>query len=162
MKEGDQEEPPIIPPRAALPAGVKNYVTVAGYEALLDEKAMLKKERRKLSEDDERERRRTIALIDGKLRLLNERLSTAVIIRIEDQPHDEVRFGATVVMELNGEKSAFSIVGVDEADIEQLKIPFTAPIVQPILGARVGENRTFTLQGKSMTIKILDINYFIY
>lgn len=37
VKEEDQEEAPIIPPRAALPNGVTNYVTPKGYQDLLDE-----------------------------------------------------------------------------------------------------------------------------
>jgi len=34
VKEEDQEEPPFVPPRASLPAGVENYVTEEGYKAL--------------------------------------------------------------------------------------------------------------------------------
>lgn len=38
VKEGDQEETPIIPPRAALPAGATNYVTPTGMELLQAER----------------------------------------------------------------------------------------------------------------------------
>ena len=38
VKEEDQEEAPFIPPRAALPAGVTNYVTPLGLKALQREK----------------------------------------------------------------------------------------------------------------------------
>ncbi|HPI80274.1 MAG TPA: hypothetical protein PLM35_07040 [Cyclobacteriaceae bacterium] len=41
VKDGDQEEVPLVPPRADLPAGETNYVTQAGYDALLAEKGGL-------------------------------------------------------------------------------------------------------------------------
>ena len=34
IKEGDQEEIPMVPPRAYLPKGMPNYVTKEGLEAL--------------------------------------------------------------------------------------------------------------------------------
>jgi transcription elongation factor GreB len=37
VKEDDQEEAPIIPPRAALPNGVTNYVTPNGLQELKTE-----------------------------------------------------------------------------------------------------------------------------
>ncbi len=41
VKEDDQEENPIVPPRADLPDGVANYVTRVGMDELLAEKQML-------------------------------------------------------------------------------------------------------------------------
>ena len=38
VKEEDQEEAPFIPPRAALPPGVTNYVTPQGYQELIKER----------------------------------------------------------------------------------------------------------------------------
>ena len=37
IKEGDQEEIPMVPPRAYLPEGVPNYVTKEGLAALNEE-----------------------------------------------------------------------------------------------------------------------------
>jgi hypothetical protein len=45
VNEDDQEEIPFVPPRADLPAGVTNYVTQFGMDALLYEKQMLIDER---------------------------------------------------------------------------------------------------------------------
>jgi len=41
VKEDDQEEIPLVPPRANLPEGVTNYVTQSGMDALLVEKENL-------------------------------------------------------------------------------------------------------------------------
>ncbi len=53
VKEEDQEQIPIVPPRAPLPAGAENYVIPAGYEMLLKEKEKLEEERRNLTKENE-------------------------------------------------------------------------------------------------------------
>lgn len=159
VKEGDQEEIPVIPPRAALPAGVPNYVTPNGYRLLLGEKETLEKERSRLPKDNEGEYRRASLFIDGKLKLLNERIASARILNIEDQTTDEVRFGAVVEFN-NGEKTLkFQIVGVDEADIRRQKIAFTAPVARAIMGRRVNETSEFRLGNTVQALKILSIRY---
>lgn len=41
IKEDDQEEVPMVPPRAFLPAGVPNFVTPFGMKQLLEEQHLL-------------------------------------------------------------------------------------------------------------------------
>ena len=41
VKEDDQEEIPMVPPRTFLPEGVTNYITQAGMDELMAEKQML-------------------------------------------------------------------------------------------------------------------------
>lgn len=159
VKEEDQEEAPIIPPRAALPDGVTNYVTAHGLKALQEERETLEKERANLSSENETERRRAAMLIDGKLNLLGERLSSAQVIATKDQPKDEVRFGAFVKFKMNGNTQKFQIVGVDEADVKQQKIAFTAPIAKALNGKKAGEKTTFKLGNENRKIEILEIFY---
>ncbi len=161
VKEGDQEEPTMIPPRAALPAGAINYVTPAGLEALKKEREQLEHDRAHIDAENETEKRRTQALIDGKISLLQERLNTARLLKPEDQPEDEVRFGATVELENTdiGEKQKFQIVGVDEADIKKKKIAFVAPVAKAITGKKVGETIEFSLGPEKRNLKILNIRY---
>ena len=64
VKEEDQEEAPVIPPRAALPNGVTNYVTPFGYEALEKEQRDLESERANTTSENETESRRAKAVID--------------------------------------------------------------------------------------------------
>ncbi len=49
VKEGDQEEIPMVPPRAYLPDGVVNYVTRTGMDQLLEERERLTDERNSLA-----------------------------------------------------------------------------------------------------------------
>lgn len=46
VKEGDQEEVPIVIPRANLPDGVTNYVTPNGFEELKQEHKSLIEEQK--------------------------------------------------------------------------------------------------------------------
>ncbi len=164
VKEEDQEEAPIIPPRAALPPGAVNYVTPNGLEQLKAEKDALEKERTALSADtNETERRRAQMLIDGKIRLLNERIHSARVLNPSDQPVDEVRFGARVKLKplQGGAKGLinFTIVGVDEASVKDSKVAFVAPIARAITGKKTGEVAELQLAGKNQRLQIVEIHY---
>ncbi|WP_417602510.1 GreA/GreB family elongation factor [Owenweeksia hongkongensis] len=159
VKEEDQEEAPFIPPRAALPAGQTNYVTERGMSLLEEEKATLEQQRSSNKQENETERRRTNMEIDGKIRLLNERLSSARIIAMSEQPKDEVRFGATVKYRINNREFTITIVGVDEADVKEGRVAFVAPLIKAMSGKKVGEELRFDMGGKQVPVKILAIDY---
>ena len=164
VKEEDQEEAPFIPPRASLPAGVTNYVTPQGHKQLLEEREDLEKERRELDIDSDKDRRHASAIIDGKLNLLNERLSSARILDPKEQPKDEVRFGAKVSFKFltkspSGKEQTFQIVGVDEANIKAQKIAFLAPLARALTGKKLGETATVQMGGKLQELEITQISY---
>lgn len=159
VKEDDQEEAPLIPPRAALPAGETNYVTPAGYDALLNERASLEEEKRLLPKDNETEHRRSVMLLDGKLKLLNERINSAQVLRPEEVSRSEVRFGAVVTLKNGKEQQRFQIVGVDEADPRQEKIAFTAPIARVLMGKKQGETAELRMRGKTQKLEVVEIGY---
>lgn len=54
VKEDDQEDIPLVPPRADLPAGVENFVTEKGLEYLLEEREQLLKEQESLDPSQEK------------------------------------------------------------------------------------------------------------
>lgn len=161
VKEEDQEEAPFIPPRAALPAGVTNYVTPKGLQQLLEEREKLEEERAELQTGSETEKRRASAVIDGKLNLLNERIHSARVLDPKEQPQDEVRFGALVDIRDSkaGQLQKFQIVGVDEANVKQQKISFVAPIVRAIIGKKIGEVAEFQLGNEKKELRIENITY---
>lgn len=161
VKEEDQEEPVMVPPRAAMPEGITNYVTPNGLAELKQELKDLEYERVHVEAENETEKRRAKSLIDGKINLLTERINTARLLKPEDQPEDEIRFGASVEIEnLDTNKNQeFQIVGVDEADIKKKKIAFVAPIAKAITGKKVGEEVDFKLGNEVRKLKILKISY---
>lgn len=161
VKEEDQEEPVIIPPRAAIPEGVTNYVTMNGMEELKKELKDLENARANVTAENDTEKRREQSLIDGKINLLMERLNTARLLTPQELPKDEVRFGAHVEIEniSNGQIQKFQIVGVDEANIKNKKIAFVAPIARAITGKKVGQTADFRLGDELRKLKIIKIFY---
>ncbi|WP_296619913.1 GreA/GreB family elongation factor [Marivirga sp.] len=160
VKEEDQEEAPFIPARAPIPDGELNYVTPAGKQALLDEKSALEKDKSEVKlVEKEQDRRRNMATVNGKLKLLEERINSSRIIDPQEQPQDEVRFGARVKFKMNDRVQTFQIVGVDEADVKKEKIAFTSPIAKALIGKKKGETSDFQLGKEKRKIEVVEIEY---
>ena len=161
VKEGDQEEIPILMPRAYLPEDGTNYVTQVGMDELLNEKQMLIKDLENLDITNENERRIASNHINARLQLLNDRILTAKIIDLDKQSPDEVWFGATVTVKIDNETKLqkYQIVGVDEADVSKGKISFISPIAKILTGKEVGEKAILKLANGNRTYEIREIVY---
>ncbi len=161
VKEDDQEEVPLVPPRADLPSGMNNYVTPNGMKALADEKGRLIAEREALDTTDENERRITLNHMNARLQLLNERILNAKIVDLKNQPKEEVRFGAFVTLRIGDAKNLqkYQITGVDEADISKGKISFVSPIASLLINKKVGEKVILKLAKEEKVFEIMDIAY---
>ena len=161
VKEDDQEEIPMVPPRADLPPGVPNYVTPAGMDELLAEKQMLADERQNLDSSNEKERRIAVNHINARLQLLEERIATARIVKPEEPSPEDVRFGARVKlrnMSLNRTQS-YRIVGVDEANVSKGKIAFTSPLARALINKKAGEKVILKRGGEDLVFEVLGITY---
>ena len=119
VKEGDQEEVPMILPRAFLPSGVTNYVTPEGLRLLQNEMESLKEEWTAAGSNYV-----TKNYLDAKMRLLSERISSAVVVDTTKANPDVVSFG----MYVRYNDKTIRIVGVDEADASKGLISFLSPI----------------------------------
>lgn len=161
VKEEDQEEVPMVPPRADLPDGVTNYVTQNGMDELLQEQQQLIDERDQLDTKDDKEKRITTNYINAKLALLKSRIASAQVIDLSKQPKDEVRFGATMKLRIGDQQKPqqFQIVGVDEADIAKGKISFISPIAKLLTNKKAGDKVTLELKPKNRVFEILEIQY---
>ncbi|MEI6853067.1 MAG: GreA/GreB family elongation factor [Bacteroidota bacterium] len=161
VKEDDQEDIPIVPPRAELPNGVTNYVTPAGWDALLSEKQMLTDEKNQLNISSENERRIALNHINAKLHLLNNRIAEAKIIDLKEQPQNEIRFGARVTFRIEATKTVqtFQIVGVDEADIAKGKISFLSPLAKALLNKKKGEKAILKTGREERVFDVIEITY---
>jgi transcription elongation factor GreB len=161
VKEDDQEEIPIVPPRADLPEGVTNYVTQVGMDELLAEKRTLLDERSRLDSSNENEKRIALNHINAKLSLLDQRIATAQIVKLNEQTPDEVRFGAKIKLKIEANKrvQTFQIVGVDEADISKGKISFTSPLAKLLINKKVGDRAVLKRGREDLVFEILDITY---
>ena len=129
IKEGDQEAIPMVPPRAYLPEGVPNYVTKEGLAALNEELESLKAELAAVGDNYIMGN-----FIEAKMKLLIDRISSAVEVDISKANKGIVSFGAWV--RYNGR--TVRIVGVDEADIKKGLISFTSPLAKSLMGKKAG------------------------
>ncbi len=163
VKETDREELPLVPPRAHLPAGTPNYVTPQGFASLQEELKQLQLEKQHLQDKNTQGDERRIALyeINEKIRMLQERLSSAQTIDYTKQTKNEVHFGATVNLGLDKVQTTqtFKIVGVDEANITKGKIAFTSPLAKALAGKQQHEKAEVKLPGGIQTFTILSISY---
>jgi transcription elongation factor GreB len=151
----------MVPQRSYLPEGVTNFVTPAGMDQLLAEKQMLESEKNNLSSASENEKRIELNYINAKLQLLNNRIAEARIVTLNDQPQNEIRFGATITLKTEPSKNiqTFQIVGVDEADISKGKVSFISPIARVLINKRTGDKVTLKQAGKDIVFEIFTISY---
>ena len=100
-------------------------------------------------------------LIEGRIRLVNDRLARAQVIDSEGQDTDRVRFGATVVISdvESGEQSTYRIVGEDEADAKLGTISVTSPVARALLGREVDSSVELRVPKGMREVEIVDIRY---
>ena len=152
VKEGDQEEVPMILPRAFLPSGVTNYVTPEGLRLLHDEMESLKEEWTAADSNYV-----TKNYLDAKMRLLSERISSAVVIDTTKANPDVVSFG----MYVRYNDKTIRIVGVDEADASKGLISFLSPIAKSLIGKKKGDKFEIKVPRGTETIEIQEVATFI-
>jgi len=128
---------------------------------LLNEKQMLVNEKNNLTGSNENENRISINYINAKLQLLDNRIAGAKIITLNEQPQNEIRFGAMVTLntEASNNIRTFQIVGVDEADISRGKVSFISPIARVLINKKIGDKVILTQAGKDIVFEIVNISY---
>ena len=119
-----------MPPRAYLPEGVPNYVTKEGLDALKEELKNLEAERIKAGDNYI-----MVNFLDATIKLLVDRINSAVEVDLTKAARDTVSFGAWV--RYNGR--VVRIVGVDEADVNKGLISFISPIAKSLIGKKAGD-----------------------
>ncbi|WP_027376522.1 GreA/GreB family elongation factor [Kaistella palustris] len=161
VKEDDQEEVPLVPPRADLPAGSENLVTQNGMDSLLNEREDLLRDQENLDSSQEKEYRIAFNHLNAKLQLLNERIASAKIVDSQKLPQDEIHFGAkvTFINTENKMQQTFQLVGVDEANISKGKISFVTPLAKALLHKKKGEKAVLDLGSRKTVFEIVDIKY---
>lgn len=158
--EETEEAPALVRPRAPLPPGSVNYVTPAGLAALQRELADLTQQRHGLESRGD-ERKRDLQMLNGRISELDSRLASARPVNPLEQPKDEIRFGATVVVENDaGVQRTYQLVGVDEADVKAGKIAFMAPLAGALLGRKVGDAVTVVTPRIDEELTVISIAYW--
>jgi transcription elongation factor GreB len=176
VKESDNDEDDDLPESRALPAGTKNYMTVAGYRALNDELMRLMNVERPevvsvvswaASNGDRSENgdylygKKRLREIDRRIRFLTRRLESAEVVDPAQQPNrDQVFFGATVsYCDSRGEEFTVTIVGVDEAEPLAGRISWVSPVARALIKAREGDTVTLRTPAGIEELDIMDVRY---
>ena len=161
-----------------IPAGQKNYMTPTGFQTLQDElKVLVNDARPKIVEivswaagnGDRSENgdyiygKKRLREIDRRIRYLMKRLESATVVDPKDQQKlEQVFFGATVtyVREDDSEHTV-TIVGVDEADMQQQKISWLSPLARGLMKARIGDEKRIQTPSGIETVEIRAIRYIV-
>jgi transcription elongation factor GreB len=140
---------------------VTNFVTPFGINQLLAEKQMLVNEKNNLNNANENEKRIALNYINAKLQLLNNRIVEAKIVNLNEQPQNEIRFGATITLRIEASRNiqTFQIVGVDEANISKGKVSFISPIAKVLINKKIGDKVNLKQAKKDIVFEIIDISY---
>lgn len=141
-RESDEEhkEPKFELP---LPPG-PNLVTARGLK--LTEEMVARLEAEVAAETDEA----VLADRQRSLRYWRTRLATAELAPAP--PADEVAFGSRVTFRLNGRERVIDIVGDDEADPNEGRIAFSAPLARALIGAGPGDLADFGAKADAIEV----------
>ena len=94
--------------------------------------------------------------INNRIMVLENQLNRAEIIQ-KHTPGGVVRLGDTVTVECNGKQKTYQILGSSETNPEKGIISQTSPIGSGLLGHKVGEIVTISLNTKKVSYRILEI-----
>jgi transcription elongation factor GreB len=175
VKESDDEDDE-VPEASQLPPGTRNYMTAVGHRRLRDELVqLLKVERPNLvqvvswaaSNGDRSENgdyiygKKRLREIDRRLRYLTKRIESAVVVEPTLQENvEQVFFGATVtIVDADGSRASYQIVGVDEADAACGRISWLSPLARALIKAREGDLVRFQVPAGQRELEVLEISY---
>lgn len=80
------------------------------------------------------------SLTEGRISQLQGVIANAQIIEVKGTKSDTIVFGATVkLLDEDGNKVSYQIVGADESDLKKGKISFTSPIGKALIGKEEGD-----------------------
>lgn len=152
-----------------------NYITPEGYQKLVDEhNQLLKVERPEIcrviawaaGNGDRSENadyiygKKRLREIDRRLRFLNKRIQSAMVVDPESIDAEDIKFGATVtVMDEDENHTTYVIVGVDEIDLSKKYISHRSPIGMALLGRVEGEILEINIPKGLMEVEIIRIEY---
>jgi len=173
VKEVEEEDDEFELPQIA---GVRNYITPAGYMRLKEELVqLLNTERPEVvrtvswaaSNGDRSENgdyiygKKRLREIDRRIRFLTKRLDVAEVVDpATRETTDQIFFGATVRYGLaDGSENSVTIVGIDEVDPAQGYVSWISPIAGALLKAYAGDTVTLRTPAGNETLEILDVSY---
>lgn len=96
------------------------------------------------------------AFLEGRIMTLEQTIKNAVLID-ESSRHDLVEIGSKVVVESDGHKENYVIVGSAEAAPAEGKISDESPVGRALMGHRAGETVRMSVPAGTIEMKIVSI-----
>lgn len=172
----DDDDDGDLPTLPRIPAGSKNYITPAGYQALKTELlGLIDDERPKVvevvhwaaSNGDRSENgdylygKKRLREIDRRIRFLTKRLEMAEVVNPSiHHGSDQVFFGATVTyVDDEDVERTITIMGIDEAQTPLGQVSWIAPVARALLKARIGDAVPLPTPAGVRTLEVLDVHY---
>lgn len=151
-------------------------MTVVGFNRLQDELKRLKsidrpaviraiaeaREHGDISENAEyhaaRERQ---SFIEGRVMELEDKIARAEVIDVTKLSGKVVKFGATVTLadEETDEKTAYQIVGEDEANISEGRLSITSPLARALIGKSIGDSVEVTTPRGARAYEVVKVKF---
>jgi transcription elongation factor GreA len=98
------------------------------------------------------------AMLEAKIAQLEDKLRSATVIDASDLGTDMVRVGSTVhVVDGDGKKSTYTIVGSAEAKPAEMKLSNESPVGKALVGRKRGEEVAFATPKGERKLKITKI-----
>jgi transcription elongation factor GreB len=155
VREDDFKEQAPLRPLPTLPAGVKNYITREGADALRAEAARIEEERSRLAAAKDRVQ---VSNLDQRIARVEEILRSVTVV--EPSAAEEVRFGANVTVKYpSGDIEVFRVVGVNEIDLERNFISWQSPLAKALMGAKAGDVVKFRAPAGEQRLEVLKVEY---
>jgi len=124
---------------SGLPPGAINYITARGANRLSDELQKL----------------RASNAVDERVIELEQILASVHVVDPPDPASNSVAFGATVtVKDAKGVLETYTVVGVDELDLEPDAVSWISPIGKALLAADMGHSIRLPDGGTAKIVKI--------
>jgi len=174
-RESDHELDDDESQESPMPTGFKNYMTPGGARKLREElKRLLDVDRPEMvrtvswaaSNGDRSENgdyiygKKRLREIDRRIRFLQKRLDSAVVVDPVQQSGKKVLFGATVEVRDEEERiRRYQIVGVDETEVSRGRVSWISPIAKALLNHEVGESVVFHSPKGDEELEILQVRF---
>lgn len=154
--QGPDEDPPERPVSER-----PNYVTPRGLKSLQDEEERLLAGLKGFEgAQADPAKKKTKRELERDLRYVRARLESAIPVDPANQPKDQVRFGASVVIRReDGVSKAVRIVGEDEAEEGGETLSWAAPFAQTLFGLKAGQALRWETDAGAETWTVVSIAY---
>ncbi len=96
------------------------------------------------------------AFIEGRIQEIESMVKRAKVVE-KTHATDVVSLGSTVIVDIDGDKVEYEVVGPTESDMANNKISSDSPVAKSLLGHKKGDVVTVAAPGGDVEYKILQI-----